>query len=127
MIINWLSVTLVILTIILFCVFVASICALDFEIAMASLIVGIVFIGFLGWFGLGHAWPCKSFTREIPAKVTKLDTSIILTIDDIPIQTITSIPEYKFLSDKTNVTVLQSGSGDIYENTNWYQYYTVKY
>jgi hypothetical protein len=96
------------------------------EFGLFILIMGALFIGLFGWGVAGHTRHALEFTQESMAVVVKTPTSLILTIKDNPIGTITSIADYNKYSTNSTVKVYQEGWGDIYGNTNWLAGYKVK-
>ena len=87
------------------------------EIAFVSLyVIGFVLMGL--WFGAAPNHKVVSFTTPYTAKVTRLDTSIILTINDKPIMTVTDVSTYNQLRDKTNVTLYRHEWLTIFNSTN---------
>ena len=98
----------------------------DFGTFVATSVILAFFIGFFGWGLLGNVHEPIDLNTEINAKVIKTDTSIILTIKDKPIQTLTDVSTYNLLKDKTNVVMIQHNGINIYGNTNFHEYYTIK-
>jgi hypothetical protein len=99
----------------------------SFECFMFLNIMGLFFIGFFGWILIGGVHSVVDVTRDNIAHVIKTPTSIILTIDDKPVKTITDIPTFNYLSDKTNIMLTRDGWINIYGTTNWWHEYSLKF
>ncbi len=125
MILNLLSITLLLLTIVAFTISIAAFVS-EIELGMAVTLLSIVIIGALGWGLVGHAIPAQSISREFLALVIKTPSSLIITKDNIPVLTLTDVYHYTCLSNLQPVVVIESGITDIYYNTNWSKNYQIK-
>lgn len=91
----------------------------DGEGAFFVTFFGALLIGLFGWGIAGHCSHAQEITRDVPAKVVVTDSSIILTVDDKPVKTLTDVANYNRYKGETNVTLRGDGYVDIYYNTNW--------
>ena len=98
----------------------------DFGMFAGVSVILALFIGFFGWFLLGNVHESIDLNIEVNARVIKTDSSIILTVYDRPIQTLTDVSSYNLLKDKTNVVMIQHNGINIYGYTNFHECYTIK-
>ena len=99
----------------------------DFQIFFFIMVPIASFIVFFGWLIAGSVHSVVDVNQNNIAHVIKTPTSIILTIDDKPVKTITDIPAFNYLSDKTNIMLTRDGWINIYGTTNWRHEYSLKF
>lgn len=97
----------------------------SFDLGIAFAVVFTSIIGMVGWGLIGNTHSVIDVTRNHSVNVIKTPSSIILTINDIPIKTISDVATYNYLSNKTNVLMRENGCVNIYGITNWSADYNV--
>lgn len=125
---DWVFWTLVVISSVamlysLFVLFSTKDCQIAFAVAVP--LACIIFL--FGWTIWGNIHSVVDLNQNNIANVIKTPTSIILTLDDKPVTTITDIPTFNYLSDKTNVMLTRNGWINIYGTTNWRADYTLKF
>ena len=104
-----------------------SISANDIGIFAALMVVGLLMIGIFGWCLVGGVHQVVKLRETIPAKVLTLPTSVIVTVDDVPVKTVTDVPTYQYLSSKSTINVIREGWINIYGTTNWMNGYSLDF
>lgn len=126
---DWLWFTLIIISglWIVFSIIVSSADGEKVISFICMMFIGAFFIGFWGWAVIGYLHSVVNIQQTNSATVITTPSSIILTLQDKPIKTITDVPTYQYLKNKTNVNVIEDGRINIYGNTIWYHNYQIDY
>ncbi len=126
MIFNWLSVTLIVLTVLWLFSFILAIKNDDCTGIELLFWIGTIGLGLIGWVAIGHLYEAEDVVKDIVVAVAKTPTSLILTTNGHPILTLTDVDTYTKYGSSNTLTVTQTGWVDIYRNTNWHTDFKIK-